>query len=111
MTSILETAVSNVLLAATLAIMALVVSRLWKNPHVAHLLWVIVLAKLVTPPLWNVPMPVAGLFHASAMNADGNANLKATSFSATSTPIETVYDLSDDPAELEDDPTADAATT
>jgi beta-lactamase regulating signal transducer with metallopeptidase domain len=58
MATLLQSAISNCILASLLAIVALVVTRLWKNRHVAHLLWVIVLAKLVTPPLWNVPIPV-----------------------------------------------------
>jgi beta-lactamase regulating signal transducer with metallopeptidase domain len=65
MTTLLQTAISNVILATALAFVALAVTRLWKNRHVAHLLWVIVLAKLVTPPLWNVPMPVSDLLGSS----------------------------------------------
>lgn len=61
MNSILPTVVNNVLFAALLALFAWIISRFWKNQHVVHLLWVIMLAKLITPPRWNVPIPVLGL--------------------------------------------------
>ena len=59
MNTILEIALSNIVVAAGLAFVALLITRWWKNPHVAHLMWLLVLAKLVTPPLWQVPLPVA----------------------------------------------------
>ncbi len=69
MTSILQIAVSNLLLATLLAVPALAVGRLWKNQQVAHLMWVIVLAKFVTPPLWNVPIPLAAMVGTTPTNA------------------------------------------
>lgn len=61
MTAFLELIVSNALFAAVLALIAFVVDRTWQNRQVSHLLWVMVLAKLITPPLWHVPVhfPVA----------------------------------------------------
>ena len=48
--------VSNVLLALLLALTAWFVQR-WLRWHgVAHILWVLVLVKLVTPPLVSVPI-------------------------------------------------------
>lgn len=61
MTPLLPIVISNVVLATALALPALAASRLWKNRHGVHLLWVIVLAKLVTPALWHLPVPVSGL--------------------------------------------------
>ena len=49
---------SNAAIAALLAIMALAVGRLCRSPAVRHAAWVIVLLKLVTPPLFNIPLPV-----------------------------------------------------
>lgn len=51
---------SNALVAAALAVGVALLGRVWKNPSALHLLWVLVLLKLVTPPLWQVPLPVAG---------------------------------------------------
>ena len=48
---------SNVALAAGLAVVVLMVTRLWRNPQLAHALWLVVLLKLVTPPLAWVSLP------------------------------------------------------
>jgi hypothetical protein len=49
--------VSNVAIAAVCAIAVYAVTRIWKNPQLAHALWVLVLLKLVTPPFVSVPLP------------------------------------------------------
>ncbi|MEM7395740.1 MAG: M56 family metallopeptidase, partial [Verrucomicrobiota bacterium] len=38
--------------------MVVLITRLWKNPHLARLLWFLVLMKLVTPPLIDLPLPM-----------------------------------------------------
>jgi beta-lactamase regulating signal transducer with metallopeptidase domain len=48
---------SNAAIVALLATGAYAVTRIWRNPQLAHALWVLVLLKLVTPPLVNVPLP------------------------------------------------------
>lgn len=48
---------SNIAIVAILAITAYVVTRIWRNPQLAHALWVLLLLKLVTPPFVNVPLP------------------------------------------------------
>jgi beta-lactamase regulating signal transducer with metallopeptidase domain len=48
--------VSNVLLASLLALAAWVVQRWLRRPALAHVLWVLVLVKLVTPPLVSVSL-------------------------------------------------------
>jgi len=58
MNGLLEFAVSNALVAALAAVVVAGVTRVWRNPHLAHLLWALVLVKLVTPPLVDVPIPV-----------------------------------------------------
>src|SRR5499425_77416 len=64
MQSLVETALSNALVASLLAVLAFVVSR-WRRPALAHALWLLVLLKLVTPPLvpvavpWPLPVPAA----------------------------------------------------
>ncbi len=52
MEPLINATLSNSLLAAALAVVALAVSRLLKNkPAIAHVLWLLVLVKLVTPPV------------------------------------------------------------
>jgi bla regulator protein BlaR1 len=58
--TLLGFALSNTLSAAALALIALTVSRLAHRPALTHALWVIVLLKLLTPPLWNIPVHIAG---------------------------------------------------
>jgi bla regulator protein blaR1 len=48
--------VSNVFLALLLALAAWFVQRGLRRPTIAHILWVLVLVKLVTPPLLSVPL-------------------------------------------------------
>jgi beta-lactamase regulating signal transducer with metallopeptidase domain len=52
-----EIIVSNSLLATVLAVVLALLGRMWKNPVGLHLLWVMVLLKLVTPPLVILPVP------------------------------------------------------
>jgi bla regulator protein BlaR1 len=47
---------SNAVCAAVLALAAFLVGRRCRHPAVLHALWLLVLVKLVTPPLWPVPI-------------------------------------------------------
>ncbi len=47
---------SNALLVVVLAAGVFLLGRIWKNPFYLHLLWVLVLLKLVTPPIVTVPL-------------------------------------------------------
>src|SRR5436190_20199656 len=53
---LMTTALINAALATLLALVALVISRLVRSPALTHLLWVVVLLKLLTPPLIHVPI-------------------------------------------------------
>jgi bla regulator protein blaR1 len=68
MNSLLEVALSNAVVATFLAIAAAAFSRLARRPAVAHLLWILVLLKLVTPPFVRVlvPLPDAADFRLAA---------------------------------------------
>jgi beta-lactamase regulating signal transducer with metallopeptidase domain len=58
---LIQLTLSNLLISATLAGVAYVVHRHGRYPVLAHLLWVFVLVKLVTPPLLRLPViPVPG---------------------------------------------------
>jgi hypothetical protein len=54
MNTILEIAASNAVFSAFLAIVTIAVTRVWRSPQLAHGLWLLVLLKLVTPPLISV---------------------------------------------------------
>ncbi len=54
--SLLAIALSNLALSAALALLAWCVHRRGTRPGLAHALWVLVLVKLVTPPLFSVPL-------------------------------------------------------
>ncbi len=58
--SILECLLSNVVIAAGLAAVAVLVGRLAKKPQLTHALWVLVLVKLVTPPVVHIPVGYPG---------------------------------------------------
>ena len=59
MQTIFEIGLSNAVFATILAVVAFVITRLWRAPALGHVLWLIVLVKLITPPL--VSVPVSGL--------------------------------------------------
>jgi beta-lactamase regulating signal transducer with metallopeptidase domain len=56
MRTLIETALSNALVACLLALLAFAVSR-WRRPALAHGLWLLVLLKLLTPPLIPIYLP------------------------------------------------------
>ena len=57
MVSLLEIGISNCCFAAVLAVVALAVTRFSRNHQLAFILWLFVLVKLVTPPLWTISIP------------------------------------------------------
>jgi beta-lactamase regulating signal transducer with metallopeptidase domain len=64
MDTFLRLLLTNAAAAGVLACVAFAVSRAVRRPAVAHALWLLALAKLVTPPL--IPLPVASLWPASS---------------------------------------------
>ena len=73
MTPLIDLLLSNALMMVPVAVVVAIVARFFHRPAVIHVLWVIVLLKLVSPQfyqaaipgLWNTPglSEVAGLFH------------------------------------------------
>jgi WD40 repeat protein/beta-lactamase regulating signal transducer with metallopeptidase domain len=53
-----EIGLANALLATLLAVVALLVGRYTRRPALIHALWLLVLIKLLTPPLIRLPLPV-----------------------------------------------------
>jgi hypothetical protein len=56
MGTLLDIGVSNAVMAALLALPAAAVGSVCRRPAVVHCLWLLVLLKLVTPPLFRVPI-------------------------------------------------------
>jgi len=58
MDSFLSNMVSNTAFAGALTLVAFGVQRIGRSPQLAHALWLLVLIKLVTPPVFHVALPV-----------------------------------------------------
>ncbi len=56
MRPLVEVALVNAVMATILALLAAVVGWWFRRPALSHMLWLLVLVKLITPPLWRVPM-------------------------------------------------------
>lgn len=56
MDALLSMGASNLVLSTALALAAWIVHRRARRPWLAHLLWVLVLVELVTPPVFNAPL-------------------------------------------------------
>lgn len=56
MSGILQTALSNAVLVTAAVPVVWLVGRFVRRPALTHALWLIVLVKLLTPPLWTVPV-------------------------------------------------------
>ena len=71
MTTLLNIALINAVTVLPLALLAFVVGRAARRPALSHALWVVVLLKFVTPPLFQLPvtidMPVANVGHIPTM--------------------------------------------
>ena len=57
MNTLLEIALSNAIVVSVLAVIVFLVGRFARYPALCHGLWVLVLVKLVTPPILHVPLP------------------------------------------------------
>jgi beta-lactamase regulating signal transducer with metallopeptidase domain len=55
MEALLQFGLANAASAALLAIVVAAVTRFWRNPYLAHVLWAIVLLRLVAPPMIQIP--------------------------------------------------------
>ena len=53
---LVEVALINAIMATVLALLAAVVGWCFRRPALTHVLWLLVLVKLITPPVWRVPM-------------------------------------------------------
>ena len=80
MNALLLWAGQNTIAAFLLAVLVFVVTRAWRHPPVVHLLWLLVLLKLVAPPIVPVSWPgaappaAAHFDQASSVVADSSNN-------------------------------------
>jgi beta-lactamase regulating signal transducer with metallopeptidase domain len=56
---LLQIALSNAVVSAAMALVAIMVQRTLNRPQLAYLLWLLVIIKLVTPPLVTLPVMIA----------------------------------------------------
>src|SRR5688500_4352570 len=56
METFLNVGLSNAVVAAVLALVLLPAARLLRRPALTHALCLLILVKLVTPPVWHVPL-------------------------------------------------------
>lgn len=56
MNSFLEISLFNAVTVIPMALAASFIGRFLRRPALTHLLWVLILVKLVTPPIWQVPV-------------------------------------------------------
>lgn len=56
MYSSIEIALINAVMIVPLAFIAEVTGRVLRRPALTHLLWVLILLKLLTPPIWQIPL-------------------------------------------------------
>lgn len=68
--SMLQIGLSNACFALALALLAMLAWKTAKRPQLAHLLWLLVFIKLVTPPVKSISIPV---LPAQTMNAEAPA--------------------------------------
>lgn len=93
-----QSLLSNAAIVAVLAIAVYAVTRVWRNPQLAHALWTLLLLKLVTPPFVNLPLPVCF----SAADSGGPAGAAANTIQAVPPGVEQNLRSEPSPGSIED---------
>lgn len=82
MTTLLHIAVINAVTVLPLAVLAFLVGRFARRPALTHALWVLVLLKFVTPPMFNLPvtieLPVVAEARSGSAGVGHSANVTAS---------------------------------
>src|SRR5262245_5101682 len=86
MNTLLEIAARNALGAVLLAVAVVLLTPFIRRPAVRHALWLIVLARLLLPPIWGVALPIGGNENSSTAQAtaERTASKKTPSVDAVS---------------------------
>ena len=58
MNYLVTTAITNAIIATLLGMIVFAVSRCTKKPALIHALWIVVLVKLVSPPIFTIQLPI-----------------------------------------------------
>lgn len=85
--ALLSAVASNVAVAAGIAILALAVTRFSQRPALAHALWVLVLLKLVTPPIVRLPLASPSVTEIAVARIEPAAAPRVALASASSSPL------------------------
>jgi beta-lactamase regulating signal transducer with metallopeptidase domain len=110
MTPLLEGAIANAVLAVPLAALA-VVSVWLRRPAVTHAVWMLVLLRLLMPPIWRVPLPewpgeyAPPAQHVALQSSNANVNSAVVDESTCpelATTLEIAQASSPPPSELRD---------
>ncbi len=72
MISLVETGLTNALLAVVLALPVLALGRICHRPALVHAFWILVLLKLIAPPLYLIPVSVSLPARTPVMVRDGH---------------------------------------
>jgi len=96
MDRLLQFVLSNAVAAMALAVVAAGAGRVIKRPAVTRALWIVVLLKLLTPPVWTIPVTVP-----KAREVVSVAEVKR----AVEEPVE--FTIADQPADPESDAQSD----
>ncbi|MEQ8786084.1 MAG: M56 family metallopeptidase [Pirellulaceae bacterium] len=83
MSWLLQAGLSNAAVAALLAVGVFALSRVIRNPALVHGMWVVVLLKLITPPLFELPLPIARLAPPSAVEQRAESPIAASPAAAS----------------------------
>ena len=75
MDHLFQIGLSNACFALALAIVAMVVGARARRPHLAHMLWLLVFIKLVTPPIVTIPVDTFSIQPEAAGTLDSSAHL------------------------------------
>ena len=86
---LVQAGLSNAGFALALAIVAKVVGAKSKRPHLAHLLWLIVFIKLVTPPVVTIPVVAFSVQSEAAGTLDDQTHLRPSITDAHDVDIDT----------------------
>ena len=73
--SLIEIALGNALMTVGLAVLVAGVGRTWRHPVLLHSLWVLVLVKLLTPPLISISVDVPAVVESIAVSSGSQAEL------------------------------------
>ena len=87
METLLRIGLSNAVAALLLALIVVAVACVWRRPAVLHALWLVVLLKLVTPPLLWLPEPWAADSRPLAPRAAGDSRSESPTMPAAVTEV------------------------